>query len=72
MEKGRGGEGASVFCIYSAVPARVIYTHASGDARTTIDLLQKSEDTLKSSAFICVYLSDICGLCINRRLMQEV
>jgi hypothetical protein len=23
--------------------------------------LQKSENTLKLSAFICVYLSDICG-----------
>jgi hypothetical protein len=32
--------------------------------------LQKSENTLKLSAFICVYLSDICGFCINQRLMQ--
>jgi hypothetical protein len=33
--------------------------------------LQKSENTLKLSAFICVYLSDICGFWSDRRLMQS-
>jgi hypothetical protein len=34
--------------------------------------LQKSENTLKPSASIGVYLPDICGCSMTRRFLQEV
>jgi len=35
--------------------------------RSRIELHCRSSQILKSSAFICVYLPDICGLRINQR-----
>jgi hypothetical protein len=41
-------------------------------ATDRIDLLQKSEKTLKPSASISVYLPDICGCSMTRRFLQEI
>jgi hypothetical protein len=38
----------------------------------SLDLLQKSENTLKPSASIGVCLPDICGCSVTRRFLQEV
>jgi len=39
----------------------------SPQLRSRIELHCRSSQILKSSAFICVYLPDICGLRINQR-----
>jgi hypothetical protein len=65
---------SSILCNYifcDATKARHFYkrhkTHLS-----TLDLLQKSENTLKPSASIGVYLPDICGCSMTRRFLQGV
>jgi hypothetical protein len=52
--------------------SKILCIFASAIDRFPVDLLQKSENTLKPSASIGVYLPDICGCSMTRIFLQEV